>query len=161
MTSRLLASIALAAALLVGTTGCTFSAEIATQKEYDPSDGVGIEVGELAIRNALLIGDDPENLNLVMTVVSSSDTDRRLTVQWQAGDERVSEQVFVTANGSTAFGGPEQDQLLVVGSGATIGGLVPLYFSYSGAEGRELLVPVLDGALPEYELYVPATTPAE
>lgn len=161
MTSRLLASIALAAALLVGTTGCTFSAEIATQKEYDPSDGVGIEVGELAIRNALLIGDDPENLNLVMTVVSSSDTDRRLTVQWQAGDERVSEQVFVTANGSTAFGGPDQDQLLVVGSGATIGGLVPLYFSYSGAEGRELLVPVLDGALPEYELYVPPVAPEE
>ena len=161
MTSRLLASIALAAAQLVGTTGCTFSAEIATEKEYDPSDGVGIEVGELAIRNALLIGDDPENLNLVMTVVSSADTDRRLTVQWQSGGERVSEEVFVSANGTTIFGGPEQDQLLVVGSGATIGGLVPLYFSYSGAEGRELPVPVLDGTLPEYELYVPPANAAE
>jgi hypothetical protein len=153
--SRVAAAIALAAALMLGTTGCTFSANIATQKPYDPSDGVGAEVGELSIRNALLIGEDPDELNLVMTVVSTADSDRRVTVQWQAGGERVTESIFVGANGRTAFGGPEQDQLLVTGTGATIGGLVPLFFAYPGAEGVEVLVPVLDGALPEYELFVP------
>ena len=155
MKSRVAASIALAAALLLGATGCTFSANIATQKDYDPSDGVGAEVGDLSIRNALLIGEDPDELNLVMTVVSTADTDRRLTVQWQAGGERVTEEIFVSANGRTAFGGPDQDQLLVTGTDATIGGLVPLFFAYPGAEGVEVLVPVLDGALPEYELFLP------
>ena len=155
MKSRVAASIALAAALMLGATGCTFSANIATEKPYDPSDGVGAEVGELSIRNALLIGDDPEELNLVMTVVSAADTDRRVTVQWEADGERVTEEIFVGANGRTAFGGPEQDQVLITGSGATIGGLVPGFFAYPGAEGVEVLIPVLDGSLPEYELYIP------
>lgn len=155
MKSRVAASIALAAALLLGATGCTFSANIATEQPYDPSDGVGAEVGELSIRNALLIGEDPDELNLVMTVVSTSNTDRRVTVQWEADGERVSEQIFVAANGRTAFGGPEQDQVLVTGAGATIGGLVPVFFAYPGAEGVEVLIPVLDGSLPEYELFIP------
>jgi hypothetical protein len=154
--SRLAASIALAAALLVGTTGCTFGAEIATQKDYDPSDGVGAEVGELAIRNALLIGETGDELNLVMTVASSADVDRRLTVQWEADGERVTEAVVVAAGDRTRVGGPEDEtQIVIAGSGAAIGGLVPVFFAYNGAEGVEVLVPVLDGSLPEYELYIP------
>lgn len=156
MKSRLTASIALAAALMLGATGCTFSAEIATEKEYDPSDGVGAEVGELAIRNALLIGETNETLNLVMTIASSADVDRRLTVQWQADGERVSEAVVVPAGDRTRVGGPDDEtQILITGAGATIGGLLPVFFAYTGAEGVEVLVPVLDGSLPEYELYIP------
>ncbi len=156
MKSRLAASIALAAALLLATTGCTFGSPIATEKEYDPSDGVGTEVGELAVRNALLIGDDPQTLNLVMTVVNPSDVGKRLSVQWTDGSERVTEVVLIPANGRTAFGGAEQPQILVTGSTDLIGGLVPLFLSYGTAPGVELLVPVLDGTLPEYELLVPS-----
>lgn len=155
MNKRLAASIAVAAALMVGTTGCTFTAPIATQKVYDPSDGVGTQVGELLVRNAILIGDDPETLNLVMTIVNQGQTDRRLAVQWSEGGQRVTEEVFVTANGRTAFGGPEQSQVIVTGSTTMIGGLVPIFFSYGTVPGVELLVPVLDGRLPEYELFVP------
>lgn len=155
MKSRLAASIALAASLVLVATGCTFSAPIATEKEYDPSDGVGTEVGELFVRNALLIGDDPETLNLVMTVVNPSDVGKRLSVQWSAGGERITVQVVAAANGRTSLGGPDQPQILVTDSTDAIGGLVPLFFSYGTAPGVELLVPVLDGSLPEYELYVP------
>lgn len=155
MKTRLAASIALAAALLLTTSGCTFGAVIGTEKEYDPSDGVGTEVGELLVRNALLIGDDPETLNLVMTVVNPGISDRRLSVQWEAGGERVTEIAFVNANGRTAFGGPDQPQILVTGATDSIGGLVPIFLSYGTVPGVELLVPVLDGSLPEYELLVP------
>lgn len=156
MTSRVAASIALAAALLLGATGCTFSAEIATQKQYDPSDGVGAEVGELAIRNALLIGETGDTLNLVMTVASSADVDRRLTVQWQADGERISEAIIISAGDRTRVGGPEDDdQILISGSGAMVGGLLPVFFAYNGAAGVEVMIPVLDGALPQYELYIP------
>jgi hypothetical protein len=154
--SRVAASIALAAALLVGTTGCTFGANIATQEDYDPSDGVGVEVGELAIRNALLIGETGDELNLVMTVASSADVNRRLIVQWEAEGERVSEAIVVQAGERTRVGGPDDEiQIVLEGTGATIGGLVPVFFSYTGVEGAEIAVPVLDGALPEYELYIP------
>ena len=82
MKSRVAASIALAAALLIGTTGCTFGANIATQEDYDPSDGVGTEVGALAIRNALLIGETGDELNIVMTVASSADSDLAGGMLW-------------------------------------------------------------------------------
>lgn len=156
MKSRVAASIALAVALMLGATGCTFSAVIATEKDYDPSDGVGAEVGELAIRNALLIGETGDTLNLVLTIASSADVDRRLTVQWQADGERVSEALVVTAGDRTRIGGPnDETQILISGSDAKIGGLFPVFFAYSGAEGVEVMVPVLDGTLPEYELYIP------
>lgn len=156
MKSRLAASIALAAALMLATTGCTLSAEIATQKDYDPSDGVGAEIGELAVRNALLIGDTGDALNLVMTVVSAAEVDRLLTVQWLTDGERVSEDIVVTSGDRTRIGGPTDEvQIIVSISDVTIGGLVPLFFSYAGAEGVEVMVPVLDGSLPEYELFVP------
>lgn len=156
MKSRVAASIALAAALLVGTTGCTFWANIATQEDYDPSDGVGTEVGDLAIRNALLIGETGDALNLVMTVASSADVDRRLIVQWEADGERLSEAIVVAAGERTRVGGPDDEiQIVLEGTDATIGGLFPVFFVYTGAEGSEVMVPVLDGSLPEYELYIP------
>ena len=156
MKNRWASAVALTAALMLGVTGCTFSAEIATQKDYDPSDGVGADIGDLAIRNILLIGDDGDTLNLVMTVVSESDSSQRLDVQWEDGAERVTESVFVDADGLTAIGGPEQPQVLVTGAGGELGGLVPVYFSYGTEPGVEVLVPVLDGSLPEYTLFVPA-----
>jgi len=141
---------------MLATTGCTLSAEIATQKDYDPSDGVGAEIGELAVRNALLIGDTGDALNLVMTVVSAAEVDRLLTVQWLTDGERVSEDIVVTSGDRTRIGGPTDEvQIIVSISDVTIGGLVPLFFSYAGAEGVEVMVPVLDGSLPEYELFVP------
>ena len=82
MKNRWAAATALAAALILGTTGCTFSAEIATQKDYDPSDGVSTEFGELSVYNAMLIGEDPEALNLVMTVFNPTDSVRRVEGQW-------------------------------------------------------------------------------
>lgn len=156
MKNRLAAAVALAAALMIGTTGCTFSAEIATQKDYDPSDGVGAEIGDLAIRNMLLIGDDGDTLNLVMTVESISDSSQRLSVQWQDSGERVTEDVFIDPSGLTAIGGPEQPQVIVTGAGGQVGGLVPVFLSYGSQPGVEVLVPVLDGSLPEYTLFVPA-----
>ena len=156
MKNRWASAVALTAALMLGVTGCTFSAEIATQKDYDPSDGVGADIGDLAIRNILLIGDDGDTLNLVMTVVSESDSSQRLNVQWDDGAERVTESVFVDPDGLTAIGGPEQPQVLVTGAGGELGGLVPVYFSYGTEPGVEVLVPVLDGSLPEYTLFVPA-----
>ncbi len=50
---------------------------------------------------------------------------------------------------------PEQPQVLVTGSTDVIGRLVPLFLSYGTVPGVELLVPVLDGSLPEYEQLVP------
>ncbi len=155
MKSRLAASVALAAALMLGTTGCTFTANVATQKVYNPSDGVGTEVGPLAVRNALLIGADSETLSLVMTVTNADDVDRRVTVQWVSAGERVSESIIVPAGGRTRVGGADDVTIILTDTEAALGGLFALYFTAGAAQGSELLVPVLDGSLTEYELYIP------
>jgi len=153
--NRWAAAAALAAALILATTGCTFSAEIATQKDYDPSDGVSTEFGELAIYNAMLIGEDPQALNLVMTVFNPTDSVRRVEVQWFVDGERVTESIFAEASGLTTVGGPDEPVVIVTGLETAIGGLVPLYFSTNTGSVSELLVPTLRGDLEEYTDYAP------
>lgn len=140
---------------MLGTTGCTFSAEIATQKDYDPSDGVSTEFGELAVYNAMLIGEDPEALNLVMTVFNPTDSVRRVEVQWFVDGERVTESIFAEASGLTSVGGPDQPTVIVTGLDTAIGGLAPLYFSTNTGSVSELLVPTLRGDLEEYAEHTP------
>lgn len=157
MKNRWAMTTALAAALMVGTTGCTFDAEIATNIPYEPSDGTGTTVGDIAVRNALLITDDGESLNLVVSLVNRGETDRAVTVQWEGGSGRESERILVDGNDTTQLGGPEQRQIVIEGVEVTPGALYPVFFQYGDEPGSELLVPVLDGALPEYELYVPSS----
>ena len=69
----------------------------------------------------------------------------------------VSKTVTLEPLGLTRVGGPDDEQsIIVTGTGATMGGLHPIFFTYGEAEGSEILVPVLDGSLPEYELFVPS-----
>ena len=155
MKNRWAAATALAAALILGTTGCTFSAEIATQKDYDPSDGVSTEFGELSVFNAMLIGEDPESLNLVATVFNPTDSVRRVEVQWFVDGERVTESIFAEASGLTSIGGPDQPSVIISGLDVALGGLAPLYFSTNTGSVSELLVPTLRGDLEEYGEYTP------
>jgi len=153
--TRMAATIALAAAIMVGASGCTFSANIATQKEYDPSDGVGTTLGPVSVRNVLLITDEGNNLNVVMTVANNSDEAIDLEVEWNLENTEGEEFIELEPMGLTEVGGPGEQEIVIDGTDVVVGSLVPLFFSYEGAEGSQIEVPVLDGSLPEYELYVP------
>lgn len=156
MRRRLFAPLALAFSVALGATGCTLSAEIATMKEYDPSDGVGTEVGELALRNIMLITNDDGEANLVMTIVNTGGADASLNVQYSDGGSEINKTIDVP--GSPALlrvGDDPSAAVLFSGSDVIPGGLAPLYFQYANNPGELVLVPVLDGTLPEYELLVP------
>jgi len=153
---RFFVPLALAAAVITGTTGCTLSAEIATMKEYDPSDGVGTNVGDLALRNILLIANDRGEANLVMTVVNPSGEPVNLNVQFGTGEERITQTFRISdVPARTRFGDNPAEGLLVSGPDLVLGGLFPLYFEYGDFPGELVFVPVLDGSLAEYELLVP------
>ena len=156
MRRRLFAPYALAVSVVLGTTGCTLNAEIATMKEYDPSDGVGTEVGDLALRNIMLVTNDAGQGNLVMTVVNSGMDDVTLSVQYSDGGSDSNETIDVPGTPSLLRVGDDPDSGVVfAGSDVVPGGLAPLYFQYGKNPGELVLVPVLDGTLPEYELLVP------
>lgn len=156
MRRRFFAPLVLAAAVITGTTGCTLSAEIATMKEYDPSDGVGADIGDLALRNILLISNDAGEANLVMTVVNTSGENITLNVQFDRGSARVTESLELPAVPErTRIGDDPSAGILMSGPELIVGGLFPVYFEYGSVPGELVFVPVLDGTLPEYELLVP------
>ena len=120
----------------------------ATTEQYDPSDGVSADVGDLDLRNILVVSEDGEDGNLVMTVVNTGEEDAELGVQvGEGGGETLI--VEVEAGATVSLGGDEEP-LLLEGIDTEPGSLVPIFFQYGSAEGIEKLVPVLDGRLPEY-----------
>jgi hypothetical protein len=125
-------------------------------KEYDPSDGVGADLGDLALRNILLISNDAGEANLVMTVVNSSGEDLTLNVQFDEGSTRITEPLRLPAVPErTLVGDDPSAGILMSGPDLIVGGLFPVYFEYGSVPGELVYVPVLDGTLPEYELLVP------
>jgi hypothetical protein len=125
-------------------------------KDYDPSDGVGTEIGELALRNIMLITNDAGEGNLVMTVVNSGGNDVSLNVQYTDGGSQINKTIDVpSAPALLRVGDDPGAAILFSGSDVIPGGLAPIYFQYAENPGELVLVPVLDGTLPEYELLVP------
>ena len=154
--SRFVSVFAAATIAVLTLTGCGFSTPIATMKPYDPSDGVGADIGDLALRNVLLIANDNSEATLIMTVVNRADDDIVLNLQYGDADVRVTESVTLAGGNSRTNVGDEPGTTVVVSDPTmTLGALFPIYFEYGSVPGEVVLVPVLDGTLPEYELYVP------
>lgn len=153
MKARLVASAALALGIVIGGSGCAMLTYQATTEHYDASDGVSANVGDLQLRNILVLteeGDD--DASLVFTVSNEGDSDAELTIEPASGGDPVS--LEVEAGRQVVLGGAE-DPLLLEGLGAAPGSNVELFFHTSGAEGVEIAVPVLDGRLPEYGALLP------
>jgi hypothetical protein len=154
--TRIASSIAAAIVTVLTLTGCGFVTPVATMKPYDPSDGVGTDIGDLALRNILLIANENSEATLVMTVVNRADDDIVLNLQYGDADVRVTKSITVAGgNNRTNVGDDPGTTIVVTDATMTLGALFPIYFEYGSVPGDVVLVPVLDGSLPEYELYVP------
>lgn len=157
--ARAAASIVLAGAVLLGTTACTFLTPQATLYQYDPGNGVGTSVGRLDVREAVaIINEEGDAINLMITLVNnSSDPIDPVVIQFESdGEKTTAEGVAVDANGVTQFGTtPDQDQIVIVNPDVAAGALIPVYVQYGTEQGKTILVPVMDGTLPEYRDLVP------
>ena len=155
MKARLAASAALAIGLALGASGCSMLTYQATTEHYDASDGVSLDVGDLDLRNVLVVSEDGEDGNLIMTVVNNGDDDVELGVQFGEGGGEV-QTIEIEAGSTVAFGveaaeSEEQlEPLLLEGIDTQPGALLTMYFQYGDVEGIDKQVPVLDARLPEY-----------
>ncbi len=131
----------------------------ATTEPYDASDGVAADVGDLDLRNILVVSDDGDEGNLVLTVVNNGEDDVELDVQLVASGD--TQTIEVAAGSTVGLGAADVegidvlDPILLEGIDTQPGGLVDLYFQYGSAEGIEIGVPVLDSRLPEYSGLAP------
>ena len=149
MKARLAASVALALGLALGASGCSMLTYQATTEKYDPSDGVSADIGDLDLRNILIVSEDGDEGTLVMTVVNTGDDDATLGVQVGKGGSDVTK-IRVEAGETLVLGSEDEEPVVLEGLDAEVGGLAVLFFQAGDAEGLEKQVPVLDASLPEY-----------
>lgn len=152
MKNRIASSIALAAAILLGATGCGLAAPQGTTDPYAPSDGVQTDVAGVAVRNLMLIETRAGGeFNIVFTAVNPSDSNQNLRLAFSDDSGSVKgEASFNLEPGTNIFGTedePEMVRLPNVNAGSTVNTFVQV----AGAADVEIDVPVLDGTLDEYK----------
>ncbi len=159
MRARIAASIVLAVGILLGTSACNLLAPQATTNHYDASDGVSGDVGDVAIRNAILLSNDGSTANLLVTVVNQGDSAHSLNVQYDAGGGKVTQKVIINPNSSVTVGTDGAPTVTLENIDTPPGALFPVFLQYGSETGIELLVPVLDGTLKEYSTLMPSEKP--
>ena len=153
MNTRRLAPVALAAAVLLGVTGCAMISPQATTIPYSPADGVNVPAsGPLKVRNALFVADEAgENANFLAAIVNDTDKAQTLLV----GVDGANKSVRVPARSTVSLGFDDAEPLLFEGLDAAPG--VDLDVTFRSGDGDTIVysVPVLDGALRYLEEFVP------
>lgn len=157
MKIRIASSVALAAALALGATGCSLIAPQGTLKPYAPSDGVDVTVESVDVRNILLIADETgDSFNVVFGAVNRTGESQDLAINFMGEGAQQARAEFTVPTGNTLFGDPDGDEAPVLVSlpGLEPGATISAYFQVPGASEVEYEVPVLDGTLEEYRRYV-------
>ncbi|MDO3696941.1 hypothetical protein Q3H92_04435 [Curtobacterium flaccumfaciens] len=179
MRPRVLVSVAVAATIALGATGCEFMSPAHTVDIKQITDGVDVSTGKVDVRNALLISDDGASARFIGTLVNNDDQDD-YTVSIEIGgdtqtvdvpanthvdlamaagagsDDESSVQEGDTTQGTTAG---DAEPIVFDDADAKPGSLVKVYFSYPDAEGVSANVPVLTSSQEEYQTLAPSPTP--
>jgi len=147
--SRLIASLALGALVVLGTSGCAMLSTQATTLPYSPADGVNIpDSGPLQVRNVLIVSDeDGIDGNLVAAIVNQTGDSQSLRIEFGEGSSKTSETIRVPANSTLSLGNEDTEPLLLEGIDTKPGANLPVYFQSGDGDGILFAVPVLDGAL--------------
>lgn len=149
--------VAAAAVAVLTTTGCSYISPQQTAEMYAPSDGIEANLGNLELRNVLIVSEDSEKPGRVIgTAINTSDKEAQLTIDNGAAQATVT----VPANGKVVLEDSDPGVLLSK-SGAEPGLMTKTVFtdSSSGEKSGETSVPVLDHTYPQYAKYVPGGAP--
>ena len=147
MKSRLFASVALGAAVMLGATGCSMISTQATTIQYAPSDGVIVEgSGPLKVSNVLIVANEDGSMgNLIAAIVNDTAESHTLHMEIGEGSGVIEASVRVPANTIISLGTEETDPLLLEDLDVMPGSDVPVYFQSGDSEGTIVSVAVLDG----------------
>lgn len=148
---RVLSALAVSTLVVTITTGCQFMQPVRSLDPYAPSDGFQTDIDELKARNMMLLDLESEAA-LIGSFVNSGNEDLDVTVQIISGDNRSDTFVEVPAGGKTDLGyngfAPKRVSLP---DDVIAGQLYPIFIQVENQTPRELLVPVMDGSLEEYQ----------
>jgi hypothetical protein len=158
---RTTATVVLAGAVMVLTAGCNFISPQTTTEHYDASDGFSTNVGSLDVRNAIVFTDDSgARASLSVTLINNASSSKNVVFQYDA-DGGIKKTVDVTVPGDSQVrrGTSEGDpQLILTDAKATPGALLKVFIQYGNQTGKNLEVPVLNGAFEQYATLQPSPT---
>jgi hypothetical protein len=157
---RMVLITALVAAVAFGTAGCNLIQPQATTHHYDPSDGVGANVGDIKLRNLVLISDNGELGQLMFDAINTTGTSITLHVAFTINGKVSKQNVIIPSSEQPVrFGGPDERQVQLANFGVAPGGMIQLAFEAAGSETVTTFVPVLTTAQPEYKGLTPTPSP--
>lgn len=156
MKARLLASVVIAATVALIASGCTFLTPQATLDKYDPSDGTSVTVGDVLVRNAILLSADGETASLLASLINRGTSSATVKLQYEnASGATVDETIHLNGSTTKLIGDGSGETLILEGLDAPVGTLLDIYVQIGNETGEVLGVPVLDGSLPEYRNLLP------
>jgi len=139
---------------LLSVTGCGFVNAQQTSHQYSASDGVKADLGQLELRNMLIVASGENQPGRVIgAVFNKSSSDATLTISGANGAQT---EIPVKANSETYLN-DEADAAVLSTAGTRPGGLSPVTIR-SGSDSATINVPVVDGTLPEYKEYLPSSS---
>ena len=156
MFTRKIAAVAVAVSLAFATAGCTMISPVATQLEYQPGNGLDVNVGNVAARNLVYLVASNDQGALIGSLVNKNSDAATVTLTSAGG---TSTQVSVAGFGKSDFG-YNGFAALPLGIVAKPGSLTAITVSVNG-EQTTVKVPVLDGTFSEYAGLIaePVATP--
>jgi hypothetical protein len=148
---KLATGLALGVTVLMLTSGCSITSNIATLKQYAPSDGFSLNYSDVKFRNFIYVVANGKG-RLIGSVINSGLEDQTLTLQYTdaATGEKVNLELNVPAEKKLDFGYNE-NPALEFNLPAVAGGTTSLYVLQTDTPAKEFVVPVLDGTLPQYQ----------
>lgn len=154
---RLIAAVALGAAVMLGTAGCTFMTPQDTAHISAVSDGVNVPStgGPVVVRNALVVAtDDGSDGNLIAALVNESDKGASVSI-----DVKGHQFTVRVPAGERVSLGADEEPLLIEGLDVKPGATVEVLFQSGGDDAEPVKIPVLDGTEPFYKDLVPSPKP--
>lgn len=160
MKVRIVVAAALAATVALGLSGCNLIQPQATLKQYDASDGVGVNVGDIAVRNLIIVSDNGQDGNLLLTAANTTGKNVKLNIQYTV-DGKVLGGVITVPHSqfTTDWGRTADTQIILTDINTPAGAVLPVTFQYGDADSKTAYVPVLTSGQPEYKGLAPKPQP--
>lgn len=154
MKSRLIASLVVGAALVLGTSGCSLISAHATTIDYSAAEGTNVpdESGPVQIRNTVIVAND-EGTEGTFLAAFINNTTETYVVHIDFADG-IAEQVIVPA-GTVKSLGENADPILIRGLDTDPGAVLSASFQSGDGVTSVVSVPVLGGELEYLAPFVP------
>ena len=151
MNIRKFATVAVAASLLLGTTGCTFMSPIASRIDYAPSDGSQVALENVDARNFIYLSDGKGHAALFGSLINKGLNSTSVKLQYTDATTSEKKEAFYTLLPAQKLDfGYNGGSALNFDLGGKPGQMVNLFIAEGTQTGVLLRVPVLDGTLAEY-----------